>query len=335
MDNSKSYENYHKLPKVELHLHLDCSMSYAVAKKIKPSLTQEDFQQDFIAPAKCHDLADYLKRANQELALLQTAEQLYWTTLDLFEQLAAENIIYAEIRFAPLLHLEQGLQPKEVVNIVNEAVTKGKRKKGIEAGLILATLRHYSEAQSMETVHLVQEFRGTNVVGFDIAADEAAWPIDAHKSAFTFAYEHQLNATAHAGEAKGAASVRETLTYFRPSRIGHGVRSIEELGLLKELKEKDIHLEVCPTSNIQTNVFDQMSDHSIDQLYRAGISLSINTDARTISNTTLSREYQILQEHFGWTKVHFRRCNLEAIRHAFTDEKTKRRLEDRILAAYG
>lgn len=326
---------YHALPKVELHLHLDCSMSYAVAKKIKPSLTEADFQRDFIAPDKCRNLADYLKRANQQLALMQTAEQLRLVTLDLFEQLAAENVIYAEIRFAPLLHLEQGLPPREVVRIVNEAVTEGKQKTGIEAGLILATLRHYSEAQSMETVRLVQEFQGTNVVGFDIAADEAAWPIDAHKSAFSFAYEQGLNATAHAGEAKGAESIRETLEYFRPSRIGHGVRSVEDPNLVALLAEKKIHLEICPTSNIQTNVFQEMEDHVVDQLYRSGISLSINTDGRTISNTRLSEEYRLLAEHFGWTIDHFRYCNLEAIRHAFTDEATKRRLESKILAAYG
>lgn len=326
--------NYVKLPKVELHLHLDCSMSYAVAKRIKPTLNYEQFQSDFIAPDKCRNLADYLKRANQELALLQTEEQLRWTTLDLFEQLAAENVIYAEIRFAPLLHLQRGLSPRKVVSIVHDALAEGVADTGIEAGLILATLRHYSEAQSLETVRLVQAFKGSRVVGFDIAGDEAAFPIDAHKSAFTFAYEHQLNTTAHAGEARGAESVWETLKDLHALRLGHGVRSIEDPQLVEYLRDNNIHLEICPTSNIQTDVFETIDAHAVDQLYRAGISLSIHTDGRTISNTTLSREYQLLAEHVGWTKAHFRHCNLAAIRHAFTDERTKQRLEERILAAY-
>jgi len=327
--------DYRALPKVELHLHLDCSMSYAVAKKINPQLAYERFQSDFIAPDKCRDLADYLKRADEQLALLQTKEHLRWAVQDLFKQLSAENVIYAEIRFAPLLHVKEGLKPEEVVAVVNQAVEEGVQKTGIKGGLILATLRNYSEAQSLQTAALVKEFKGSSVVGFDIAGDEAAWPVDAHRSAFDFAHEHQLNITAHAGEARGAESVWETLECFHPHRIGHGVRSVEDPTLVDDLKDKNIHLEICPTSNIQTNVFDTMAKHSVDQLYRAGISLSIHTDTRTISDTTLSREYQLLTEHFAWTKAHFRYCNLEAIQHAFTDEETKARLKERVMEAYG
>lgn len=327
--------DYANLPKVELHLHLDCSMSYEVAKKINPKLTYERFQSDFIAPDKCRDLADYLKRADEQLALLQTEAHLRWAVQDLFEQLSAENVIYAEIRFAPLLHLKEGLKPEKVVAVVNQAVEEGVQKTGIEAGLILATLRNFSEAQSLQTATLVKAYKGSRVVGFDIAGDEAAWPIDAHRAAFDFAHEHQLNITAHAGEAKGAESVWQTLEHFHPHRIGHGVRSIEDPALLDKLKAQNIHLEVCPTSNIQTDVFDAMAKHSVDQLYRAGISLSIHTDTRTISNTTLSQEYQLLTGHFAWTKAHFRHCNLEAIQHAFTDEETKARLRERIMEAYG
>jgi adenosine deaminase len=186
----------------------------------------------------------------------------------------------------------------------------------------------------MQTVKLVEQFFGDRVVGFDIAADEAGFPIDNHISAFEYANEKGLNCTAHAGEACGAESVWETLDHFKPSRIGHGVRSAEDEELVDYLKEHQIHLEVCPTSNVQTNVFDTISDHSINALYEKGISLSVNTDTRTISNVRLDEEYQTLSDHFDWDLDHFLRCNLEAIDHAFTDEKTKEKLSKTIREAY-
>jgi len=326
--------DYSNFPKIELHLHLDCSLSYKVVQQLKPSITEEEFKTDYIAPAKCNDLADYITRAAKGIELMQTAEQLWAVTVDLFEQLKADHVIYAEIRFAPLLHTEKGLSPQEVVQIVHAATIEGMEKTGIKAGLILATLRHYTQEQSMETVKLVEQFKGTNVVGFDIAADEAGFPIDAHIKAFKYAKKQGISCTAHAGEARGADSVWETLRHFHPKRIGHGVRSVEDPELMAFLKAEGIHLEVCPTSNIQTAIYDKIEDHRIDEIYRSGVSMSINTDARTISNVTLREEYTTLERVFGWEKAHFLRCNLEAIAHAFTNEQTKEILQQQILAAY-
>jgi adenosine deaminase len=327
--------DYSNFPKIELHLHLDCSLSYNVVQQLKPSVTEEEFKRDYIAPAKCNDLADYITRAIKGVELMQTAEQLWAVTVDLFEQLKADNVIYAEIRFAPLLHIEQGLSPHEVVQVVNAATIEGMEKTGIKAGLILATLRHYTEAQSMETVKLVEAFKGTNVVGFDIAADEAGFPIDAHVKAFKYAKKHGISCTAHAGEACGADSVWETLRHFHPQRIGHGVRSIEDPELIAFLKSEGIHLEVCPTSNVQTAIYDTIEKHRVNEIYQTGVSMSINTDARTISNVSLADEYGTLERVFGWEKAHFLKCNLEAIQHAFTDEATKEAIKRQLMAAYG
>jgi adenosine deaminase len=327
MDNST-------LPKIELHLHLDCSLSYEVVQQIAPSISYETYRESFIAPPKCTDLADYLTRAVKGTELMQTKAELRLVTLDLCRQLKKDNVIYAEIRFAPLLHLEKGLTPEEVVQTVNDAATEGMAETGITVGLILCTLRHYSEAQSMETVQLVMQFKGSNVAGFDIAADEAGFPIDNHIRAFDFAQKNGLNVTAHAGEAKGADSVWETLENFHPSRIGHGVRSAEDPELLRFLKKEGIHLEVCPTSNVQTNVVPTIKDHPADRIYHSGVSMSVNTDARTISNTTLTREYQVLQKEFDWGKTHFLKCNLEAIEHAFTSDEVKAALRATIIEAY-
>lgn len=326
--------DYQVLPKVELHLHLDCSLSYEVVKQLDPSISLLDYQEAFIAPPKCTDLADFIQRAIKGVDLMQTATALRLVTLDLFRQLKADNVIYAEIRFAPLLHIEGGLSPKEVVSIVNEAVTEGIVATGIEAGLILCTLRHYAENQSMETVQLVEYFQGTHVVGFDIAADEAGFPIDNHRKAFQYAQDQGLNITAHAGEAKGAESVWETLQHFHPNRIGHGVRSVEDPELMAFLQEKNIHLEVCPTSNVQTNVVAEIKNHPADKIYQSGVSMSINTDARTISKVTLTSEYALLESVFNWQKAHFLTCNLEAIDHSFTTAEKKDQLKEKIKLAY-
>jgi adenosine deaminase len=324
-----------QLPKIELHLHLDCSLSYDVVRKIDPSVTEADYLQNYIAPAKCLSLADFLTRAVKGFALMQTKEQLQWVVEDLFQQLANDNVIYAEIRFAPLQHIEKGLTPVEVVAAVEQATAAAVKRTGIEARLILCTLRHFSEAQSMETVQLVEQFKDTYVAGFDIAADEAGFPINNHISAFRYAKEKNIFCTAHAGEAKGAESVWETLEYFGPSRIGHGVRSIEDEQLLAHLRKHNIHLEICPCSNVQIiDIYDTYAHHPVDKLYKAGVSLNINTDARTITNVTLIKEYQKLQEVFGWTIRDFYNCNVYAVNAAFIKNELKTTLLQQLHEAY-
>jgi adenosine deaminase len=326
--------NFQDLPKVELHLHLDCSLSYAVVKQLKPSITPEEYQKSFIAPPKCVDLADYISRASKGFELMQTEAQLRLVVYDLFDQLKADNVIYAEIRFAPFLHILGGLSPNRVVEIINETIEECIHKYEIEAGIILCTLRHFSEAKSLDTVKLVEQFQGTRVIGFDIAGDESGYNIQNHLKAFQFAIQNGIKCTAHAGEAMGAESVWETIKNFKTNRIGHGVRSVEDERLISFLKDKNIHLEVCPTSNIQVGVFDKIENHPIDDFFRSGISVSINTDGRTISNVTLADEYRLLNRVFSWGKNHFKQCNLSAIEHSFASETIKNKLKEEIEKAY-
>ncbi len=328
--------DYSSLPKVELHLHLDCSLSYDVVTKIEPAITPDEYRKKFIAPPKCANLADYLTRAFNAVELIQTEEQLRLVTLDLFDQLKADNVIYAEIRFGPILHTQKSLTPEQVVRAVVEATDEGVSRTGVQAGLIFSTLRNYTEEQSMQTVELVRQFggSGSRVFGFDIAADEAGFPIDNHIKAFQYAKKHGISRTAHAGEARGADSVWETLHHFEPTRIGHGVRCAEDPELLVHLRDHRIHLEVCPTSNVQTNVFDRIVNHSADLLYRSGISLGINTDTRTISNVTLDDEYGVMVQNFGWGPDMLLKCNLEAIEHAFCPPEWKRGFREKITGAW-
>ena len=326
--------NVRLFPKIELHLHLDCSLSFDVVSNLNPSLTRHEYEQNFIAPAKCADLAELLTRARSGIQLMQTEEQLRRVTDDLFQQLARENVLYAEIRFAPLLHTEQGLTPEDVVDVVDDAATKAAEMTDVEAMLILCTLRHFSAEQSLQTAKLVHRFRGRRVVALDLAGDEAGFPIEAHLPAFRYAIAERIPRTAHAGEARGSASVWETLKHLKPSRVGHGVRSIEDPRLIHHLRDQRIHLEICPTCNVQTNICNSYTDHPIDRLYSSGVSLGINTDGRTMSNVTLTREYETLQQVFGWGKDHFRACNMNALEASFASNDTKKHLAQQLIDWY-
>lgn len=322
------------LPKVELHLHLDCSLSYKAVSRLRPGTTPEEYQFIFVAPGKCRDLAEYLTRSPHAVALMQSDEALRLVVADVFEQLAADNVIYAEIRFAPLLHLESGLTPEKVVEAVHAEVEKQIGETGIEVRVILCTLRHYPGEVSMQTVRLLETFRGSTAVALDIAGDEAAFPLPPHQLAYQYAHDHGLFVTAHSGEAAGAASVWETLRLLKTKRLGHGVRSAEDPALLDFLKEEGVHLEVCPTSNVQTSICASIHDHPIDRLYRSGVSLGINTDCRTISRTNLNQEYRQLQEIFGWGEEEWWKCNRQALDAAFIPEDLRQRLTTRLDQAY-
>ena len=308
-------------------------MSYRAVAQLDDSVSLEEYQREFIAPPRCTNLADFLTRAPRGFKLMQDEAALGLVVEDVFQQLAADGVIYAEIRFAPLLHLERGLTPGQVVAAIDRATEACIRQSGIEARLILCTLRHFDREQGLATAHLVEQFRGSRVAALDIAGDEAGYPIDAQIPAFRYAIEHGLDRTAHAGEARGPDSVWETLREFRPSRIGHGVRSIEDPKLVEHLIRERIHLEVCPTSNLQTGISRDFAEHSVDALYRAGVPLSISTDTRTITNITLTEEYRNLKRHFGWTGADLLACNQAAVRAAFVPEATRQDLLERLRPA--
>jgi len=180
-------------------------------------------------------------------------------------------------------------------------------------------------------VRLVEAFHGSRVTAIDIAGDEAGFPIAAHVKAYEYARERELFRTAHAGEGCGPESVWETLRLLRPTRIGHGTRSIEDAELVAHLREAAIHLELCPSSNVQIiPSIGELAGHPIDRLYRAHVPLSINTDSRMLTPTTLTREYEEVRRVFGWGLEEFRRTNLMAVEAAFVDEAVKANLRGRL-----
>jgi adenosine deaminase len=324
------------LPKIELHLHLDCSLSYDAVSRLAPGVGREEYERDYVAPARCANLADFLSRAPKGFQLMQTEDSLRLVTEDLFQQLLEDGVIYAEIRFAPLLHTELGLRPERVVAVVERSAERLIGETGMQAGLILCTLRHFTEAQSMLTAKLVEKFRGSRVVALDLAGDEAGFPLDAHVGAYRYAREHGLFRTAHAGEALGPESVWETLRLLDPYRIGHGTRSIENPKLVEHLRRERIHLEICPSANVQIiPSIGSMEEHPIDRLYRAGVSLNANSDSRMLTPTTLTGEYENLQLTFNWTKQDLLHTNLMGLDAAFVEDRVKQQLRESLLEAYG
>jgi adenosine deaminase len=214
-----------------------------------------------------------------------------------------------------------------VVQIVDAAIDRLIPWSGIEARLILCTLRHFTEAQSMETVRLVERFRGSHVVALDLAADEAGFSLDAHVSVYRYARDQGLSRTAHAGEARGPESVWETLRSLQPTRIGHGARSIEDPQLVEHLRRERIHLEICPSANMQIiPSIPAWEHHPIDRLYRAAIALNVNTDSRMLIPTTLTAEYENLERTFGWGSEQLLQTNLMGVDAAFADEAVKDRI---------
>jgi adenosine deaminase len=318
-------------PKIELHLHLDNSISYEGVRRLRPSITEEEYRRTYVAPSPCANLNHFLACVPRHLELFQSAEALQILVEDVFGQLQRDAVLYAELRFAPLLHTAQGLSAESVVETVAAATNRSVQTTGIQARLILCTLRHFTADDSARTVRLVEQFRADGVAALDIAGDEAGFPVQPHVGAFTYAHDHGIATTAHAGEGRGPESVWETLALLRPRRIGHGVRSAEDPQLVEHLRSTRVHLELCPSSNVQiVESIKTWQHHPIGRLHAAGVSLSVNTDTRTLTPTTLTNEYALLHEHFGWGRAEFLATNLAAVDSAFVGEETKNLLRKRL-----
>lgn len=325
----------HSLPKIELHSHLDCALSFDAVHAIDQSITREDYDTRFVAPRQCESLAEYLTYTFNYRKVLQTEAALRIAVQDVFAQMQKENVIYAELRYAPLVHLEEGLTPEEVVRTVADETSTQIAITGIEATVILCTLRDATREQSRQVADLVREFARTTPVGaMDIAGDEIAYTLTHHLAAFHAVRAAGLGITVHAGEAAGPESVIEALDYTGTRRIGHGVRSIEDDALVDCLRKEQVHLEICPICNIQTSAAPSLNQHPVDALYRRGVRLGISTDTRGVTATSLTKEYETLQTTFGWTLEDFGRVNRYALEASFASEEIKGSLAAELDEAY-
>lgn len=315
------------IPKILLHLHLDGAIdiddAFKWVKEDGIKISKKDLLRELQVDEECHNLNDYLKKFDLPCKLLQTCERLEITSYHLFQKLAKLNVVYAEVRFAPLKHLEKGLTLDDVVISVINGFNKANVESGIMGGIILSLMRGEEYEKNKKVVDVAKKYLGKGVVGIDLAGAEALYPTKDYVKLFSYAKTLEIPFTIHAGEAAGVESIKAALD-IGAKRIGHGVKVIDDEALMERVIKENILLEVCVTSNYQTEAIKRR--HPIEKLYRKGVKISINTDNDTVSGIDINREYaRILQE----TKMDIEdliKCNINSIPFIFADDKTKNKL---------
>jgi adenosine deaminase len=335
VSNSETSGKLAQLPKIELHCHLDCCVRLETAAELAQEMKMvvpQPLRTALVAPKLCHDLADYLSRVELAVALMQTPESLRRIARELVQDFAADGVIYGEVRFAPQLHRRRGLTLQQVLDAVQEGLLLGQKEFNIRTGLILCCLRHEPADLSMQVAKLAAA-NPEKVCALDLAGDEARYPGRPHAGAFRLAREAGLRRTVHAGEAAGPASVREALHELSAERIGHGVRVEEDSQLIERVRAQAIPLEMCPKSNVQTRAAASLAGHPITRLLRKGVRVTVNTDARTTSETSITREFELLASSHAWGLAEFWQCQKDAAEAAFVPADVKAELLRSIVAA--
>ena len=326
---------------IDLHIHLDGSLPYETVHKLMqqegmPAKTDAELYSLLSVPEDCRDLNEYLEKFDFPLQLMQSAGNIEQIVYELLTVQSAEGLVYTEIRFAPQFHCQQGLTQAAVV----EAAVAGLRRfeqeqysctcaetaPELHAGLILCAMRGADNKEAnLETVRVAAQYLGKGVVALDLAGAEALFPTRDFEDVFALARELEVPFTIHAGEADGPDSIRTALA-FGARRIGHGVRALEDAALVKELAEKQIPLECCPTSNLNTKMFPDMAHYPIRALLEAGVKATVNTDNMTVSDTTESKEFAKLEQAIGLTAAEEKQLLLNAADAIFGGEDEKTRL---------
>ena len=313
------------MKKVELHLHLDgCVRPTTISELLNIDL--EEATRLSTVLNKTNSLKEYLNKFDIPLKIMQTKENLIRISKELAEDLLKDNVIYAEIRFAPNKHLENGLTLDEVIT----SILKGLKEVPIKTNLILCMMRGDSFNKNLEIIKFAKKYLGHGVVGIDLAGNEAAYPVNDYKKLFEIAKKKNIPFTIHAGEADNALSVINAIN-LGAKRIGHGVRAIENDEALNLIRKKDITLEVCPKSNLDTNMYNKLKEHPIKKLFDKGIKITLNTDNRTVSHITLNETYKELKNTFKFTDEDFIIMNKNAIQCAFINELEKQELLDLLI----
>ncbi len=327
------------MPKAELHLHLDGSLridtALAIARTrgVDAPSTFAGMRGVLVGPEQSEDQAALLRAFDLPIALMQDAEAIERIAADLVEDKAADRVRYAEVRWAPLLHVEKGLTGRQVV----EATWRGSRaaatNRDIEVRLIATLMRSHAPERNLAFVRdMADHGIPDGLVAVDLAGQEAAYPdYERHRAAIGLAREIGLHVTVHAGEWGGAAQVRRALA-VNPERIAHGPLAIEDPSLVAELIARGVWLDLCPTSNVQASIVPSMDAHPLRRLLRAGVRVTLNTDDLTVSDVTLSQEYTRAVERIGVTVPELWALDLAALDAAFCDDVTRARLREGFLA---
>lgn len=317
--------------KSDLHLHFDGSLVIPAAFELVQSFTQdyEAFSKSMQVKKDCHSLYDYLACFDTPLALLQTKENLYQMALALIQELDKQGLCYAEIRFAPQMHLKKGLSQHEVVEAMCRARKDAMNQTHIHVNYILCMMilgeEKITHDQNEETLHVAHAFKDQGVVAVDLAGAEGMAPMQDFKELFEKAHAMGLRYTIHAGESFGPENIKTAIA-FGAERIGHGATAIQDESVMQLLKEKQIPLEVCVTSNVNCEVVSNYEQHPVRRYLDEKIPVLICTDNMTISNTNLDHEYEMLMKYCHVTEEEIGMCQKNSIRYSFADEKIKEKL---------
>ncbi len=330
-----------KLPKTDLHVHLDGSVrietiiDLAKQNNIKlPTTDVEEMRKLIVCTDKTESLEDYLRGFHIVNLVLQDKEGLKRAAYELAEDAAKENVRYMEVRYSPILHTNQGLKLTEISQAVIDGLKHGERDFGIKTGVIICGIRNMDPTTSLKLAELAIAFKNKGVIAFDLAGGEYNHPAKDHKEAFDLALKNNLNITIHAGEAYGPESIHQALHYCGTHRIGHGTRLVEDGDLLNYVNDHRIPLEICIKSNFHTKAVADIRSHPIDFYIDYGLRVTINTDNRTISDTTVTDEYMLAINELGLDYATVKYVILNGFKSAFVPYKERVRLINQTLKEF-
>jgi len=333
MKSSINIELLQKLPKVELHCHLDgCPRPESIldeAKKQNVNLPTHDLNElthYLKIDRKLKSLVEYIERFDLTLSVMQTPESLTRFAFELIEDVAKENVRYIEIRYSPILHQQKGMTLDMAVDAVKKGLKKGEKRYGVRSGIIVCGIRHISPEASLTLADLTVRYKNKGVVGYDLAGAEENFPAKEHREAFYQIRNHNINTTIHAGEAYGPASIHQAIHYCGANRIGHGTRLKQDKNLMSYINDHRIPLEVCLTSNWQTRSVRSLKQHPFKFYYDQGIRVTLNTDNRLMSNTTLTKEFMLAHNLFNFQLHDFREITIIAMKSAFLPHQERRKM---------
>ncbi|HJP89996.1 MAG TPA: adenosine deaminase [Candidatus Limnocylindrales bacterium] len=316
------------MPKAELHLHLDGSLRVETAlelartRGVDAPTTWDGMFSALVAPEVCRDQAELIRAFDLPIALMQDAEALERITAELVETKAAEGVRYVEIRWAPLLHVREGLSALDGIDAVVRGAEGAAARTGTVVRLICTAMRSHEPGANLELAGVAARFRDRGLTGWDFAGPEKAYPDPTlHQAAFDAARAGGLRITLHAGEWGGAPQVRRALA-MDPERIAHGVVAADDPSLIEELKARGVCLDLCPTSNVQASIVPSHEAFALARLHRAGASVTLNTDDTTVSDITLTEEYARALVRIGLTLPELWAIDRFALEVAFADEAT-------------
>jgi adenosine deaminase len=337
MDEHLPYSLFQRLPKTDLHVHLDGSMrlqtvlDLAQEQKVElPARDLDGLRRAMHIGENTGSLVRYLEAFDVTLAVLQNADGLYRAAYELAEDAAAENVRYMEVRYSPMLHTRNGMRLTQIVETVLKAGHDAAQAFGIETRLILCGIRNISAESSLEMAELAVAYKNRGVVGYDLAGAEYDYPPKDHQEAFALVRRNNINVTIHAGEAYGPASIAQALHVCGAHRIGHGCRLREDGDLLHYVVDHRIPLECCPSSNVHTGAVRSLESHPIKLYYSLGGRVTINTDNRLITDTTMSRELYLLHTKLGFSLRDIKQVIMNGFKSAFLPFHEKRRYLEKI-----